>query len=71
MIIYKIDVMAALKEAGYSAHRLRQEQILGGNSITQLRCQQPVTFSTLDTVCRLTGLQLGDILAYQPTINKE
>ena len=29
MIIYKIDIMEALKEKGYTSYRLRQDKIFG------------------------------------------
>lgn len=34
---YKIDVLAALKTAGYSTYKLRREKLLGESVIQQLR----------------------------------
>lgn len=36
-IYYKIDVLAALKEKGYSAYKLRQDKIFGERIIQQIR----------------------------------
>lgn len=36
-IYYKIDVLAELKNKGYSAYKLRQQNILGQRTIQQLR----------------------------------
>ena len=34
---YKMDILEALKEAGYSAYRLRKEKIFGERVVQQLR----------------------------------
>ena len=34
---YKIDILAALKEKGYSSYRLANEKIMGNGSIQKLR----------------------------------
>ena len=36
-IIYKIDILAALKEAGYNTNRLRKEKLLSEGVIQSLR----------------------------------
>ena len=65
-IRYKIDVLAALKEAGYSSARIRNEKILGESYLQQMRRGDIVSWNAIDTVCRLTGLQIGDIVEYVP-----
>ena len=66
MISYKIDVLDALKKKGYSTYRLRKEKILGENTIECLRNHQSVSFSTLNTLCRLLDCKVGDIIYYKP-----
>lgn len=51
MITYKIDVMAALKEAGYSAYRLRREKILGEFTMQKIRDGEPITLLVLGKIC--------------------
>lgn len=63
MLIYKINVLEALKEKGYSTSRLRKEKILGEGSIQDLR-NNKVGVKTLDTVCGLLNLQPGSIIKY-------
>lgn len=63
-ITYKIDVLAALKQRGYSTYRLRREKILGERVIQQLREQSPVSWEVLTRVCELLQCQPGDILQY-------
>lgn len=65
-IRYKIDVLAVLKEAGYSSARIRNEKILGESYLQQMRRGDIVSWNAIDTVCRLTGLQIGDIVEYVP-----
>ena len=63
-ITYKIDVLAALKQKGYSTYRLRHEKILGERVIQQLREQTPVSWEVLTRLCQLLDCQPGDILQY-------
>lgn len=66
-IRYKIDVMDALKNAGYSSYKLRQDKILGQATMTKFRNQDAsITISNLETVCALLNCQPGDILEYVP-----
>ena len=41
-IKYKIDVLAALKSAGYSTYRLRKEKILAESTMQQFRAGEIV-----------------------------
>ncbi len=61
-ITYKIDVLSALKNAGYSTYRLRQEKIMGERAIQQLREQTPVSWEVMTRVCDLLNCQPGDVL---------
>ncbi len=63
-IKYKFDVMDALKTAGYSSTRLRNEKILGESYMTQLRRGELVSWKTIETVCKLLNCQPGDIVEY-------
>lgn len=64
MIRYKIDVMEALKKAGYSTYRIRKEKILAESTMQKLREGVPVSTDNLDTLCRLLGIQPGDLFEY-------
>lgn len=65
-IRYKIDVMAALKQAGYSPARIRKEKLLGESYLTQLRRGELVSWAALQTVCKLLDCQPGDLMEYAP-----
>ena len=61
---YKINVLNALKEAGYNTTRLRTEKIMGEAMIQKLRQGQMPSWATLETLCRLLHCQPGDLLEY-------
>lgn len=64
MIVYKIDVLEALKEAGYNTTRLRKEKLLGENAIQYIRGEKPVGTKALDRICELLDMQPGNIIKY-------
>lgn len=61
-ITYKIDVLTALKEKGYTTYKLRKEKLLGEATIQKLRKQEPVSWDNISTICTLLNCQVGDIL---------
>ena len=63
-IRYKIDVLAQLKERGYSSTRIRQEKLIGQSYLQQLRHGELVSWKTLDMICSLLDCQPGDILEF-------
>lgn len=64
---YKINILEALKEKGYSTYVLRQKKLLSESTIQKLRVGEGVAWDNLDTLCRLLNCDIGDILRY----NKE
>lgn len=66
MLIYKIDVLAALKEKGYTTYRIRQDNLIGQSSLARLKNNEPIKFEVLNTVCALLECQPGDVLEYKP-----
>lgn len=64
---YKIDVLAALKAAGYSTYKIRQEKIFGESVLQQFRRGEIASLTVIDTLCQLLQCQPGDILEYTET----
>lgn len=64
MFKYKIDVLQALKEKGYSTYRIQQEKLIGHASLTDMKKGKVVGINTLETICRLLDCQPGDIIEY-------
>ena len=65
-IRYKFDVMDALKQAGYSSTRLRNEKLMGESYMQQIRRGELVSWKTIETICKLLQCQPGDLLEYLP-----
>lgn len=65
-VLYKIDVLAALKEKGYNTSRIRDEKLIGEATIQRLRHKQSVSYDVLAKLCKLLECQPGDILEYVP-----
>lgn len=62
----KIDILNALKEAGYTSYKLRQEKLLGERAIQKLRNGELPSWNELNTICRLIDKQVGDLVEYVP-----
>ena len=63
-IVYKIDVLKALKEAGYNTSRLRKDKIMGEATIQKIRENQLASWATIDTICTLLHCDVGDIVEH-------
>ncbi len=64
-IKYKIDVLKALKEAGYNTTRIRTDKIMGEAMLQKLRSGQKVSWATVETLCELLNCDVGDLLTYE------
>ena len=65
-IIYKKEIVPALKEAGYSTYRLRQDKLFGERTIQKFRKGEIVNADNLALLCNLMKCQPGDLLEYVP-----
>lgn len=61
---YRIDILSALKNKGYSTTRIREEKLIGQSYLQQLRHGELVSWKTIDTLCRLLECNVGDIVEY-------
>ena len=61
---YKIDVFAALKDAGYNTNRIRKEKIMGEAMLQKIRSGQMVSWATMETLCDLLNCQPADLIEY-------
>ena len=62
---YKINVLDALKEKGYTTYTLRKEKLLSESTIQKLREGEGVAWDNLDTLCRLLNCDISELLEYQ------
>ncbi len=67
MIRLRVDVLALLREAGYSSYKLgrKGDRIFCEDAIQRFRHQGYVTMGELDKLCSLLNCQPGDLIAYE------
>jgi len=66
LIKYKIDIIQALKNKGYSTYKIRKEKIFNESQLQQMRENKILAQDALNKVCTLLDCQPGDILEYIP-----
>ena len=52
-MIYKINVLQALKDKGYSTYRIKNEKLLSQSTLQKLREGKPVSWENIEALCRL------------------
>ena len=61
---YRIDVLEALKEKGFTTYILRKESKLSQSTIQKLREGKGIAWENLENLCVLLDCQPGDIIEY-------
>lgn len=71
VIKFKIDVMEALKNKGYTTTKIRNNKIIPEGTLTKLRNNDgaPVSTATINTLCSILKKQPGQLLEYIPDEN--
>ena len=67
-IRWRVDPKALMKECGYSSYRIRQENILGQQTLRNIDVDADVniSMSALDKICEITGKQPGKLIEHVP-----
>ena len=63
---FKINVLQALKDKGYSTYRIKNDKLLSQSTLQKLRERKPVSWENIETFCRLLEIQPGELLEYNP-----
>ena len=63
-IVYKVDILTALRDAGYSSYRIRKEKLLGEATLQKIRDNELVSWENISTICKLLHCQPGDLVEY-------
>lgn len=66
MIKYKLDIIQALKNIGYSTYKIRKEKIFNESQLQQMRENKILAQDAMNKLCTLLDCQPGDILEYIP-----
>ena len=63
-LVYKIDVLNALKEKGYNTNKIRTEGLLSQSTLQKFRNKQGVSWENLETLCRMLECQPADLIEF-------
>lgn len=67
MIRYKLNILEAMRERGYTSYRVRRDKILGENTMQKIRTgNTSINLETLDILCGLLECQPGDLIERVP-----
>ncbi len=61
---YKFNIIAALKEKGYTSNKIRNEKIMSESTMQKFRTGEMVSTDNITRLCKLLNCQPGDILEY-------
>lgn len=64
MIRFKADVLALLKEKGFTSYKLRQDRLIGEATLTKIRAGGLPSWHEMDVICKLLSCQPGDLVEY-------
>lgn len=63
-IFYKIDILDALKDRGFSTYKIRKEKLLAESTVQALRRGDLISLDNVARICSMLQCQPGDILEY-------
>ncbi len=64
MIRWKVDIMARLKEAGYTTYKIRKENLMGQQMLVKIRDGGLPSWATIDNICEWLHCQPGDLIEH-------
>ena len=59
---YKINILDALKEKGYTTYYIRQHKLLSESTLQRLRNNQTISMVSLLTIANLLKMNITDII---------
>ena len=59
---YKINILDALKEKGYTTYYIRQNKLLSESTLQRLRNNQTISLTSLLTIANLLKMNIRDII---------
>lgn len=65
-IVYKFNILSALKENGYTTTKIRQEKIMSESTLQKFRNNEMVSIDNISRLCEILNCQPADILEYIP-----
>lgn len=71
MLRYKIDVLQALKQKGYSSYRIIKDGYFSNGSVQKIRNNEILGKSGLEMLCKLLKCDISEIIEYVPDTENE
>ena len=65
--VYKIDVIEALRNAGYTSYKIRKDGTINQAALQKLREGKMIAWDQLDKICTALHLQPGDLIQHTAT----
>lgn len=62
---FKIDVLEALKEKGFTTYTLRKNNLLSQSTIQKLREGKGLAWENIERLCELLDCQPGDLIEFE------
>ena len=66
MLRWRIDILTALKDAGYNSTRIRREKLMGQQMLTKLRNGELPSWAVMNDICEWLRCQPGDLIEHIP-----
>ena len=66
-IKYKIDVLEALKAAGFTTYKIRKTGLINQTALQRIREGKMISWEQLAVICSTLNLQPGDIVEFVQT----
>lgn len=64
-ITYKIDILAALKDHGFTTYKIRKDKLLAESTVQAIRRGELISLDNIARICSMLQCQPGDILEYK------
>ena len=61
---YKVDVLEALKDAGFTTYKIQKEKILSQGTVQKLRNGEGIGWDNIERICGLLKCQPGDLIEF-------
>ena len=61
---FKVNILEALKEKGYTTYKLRKDNILSQSTLQKLREGKGLAWENIERLCALLDCQPGDLMEY-------
>ena len=64
-LMYKINLIDALKKKGYNSSRIREEGLLSQSTLQKLREGKGVSWDNLERICRMLDCDISEFLEFK------